>query len=193
MADVLLPARPVMQDRVMVGTLTLALLPEQEIVSIGPFKGHFDAVTGIVRETLGVMLSDSFQEETGSGAYAAFRAGHNQWFCRGPEGGSLTAHLATLCEGHAAVTNQTDSRVTLLLSGPGASAIATKLVPVDLHPSVFKKGRVALTLAGHIPVVLICRESRLHYEFMVFRSLAQSLFDDIYVAMNGGVPNSERV
>lgn len=193
MADVLLPALPVMQDRVTVGALTLALLPEQEIVSIGPFKGHFDAVAGVVREALGVMLSDSFQEETDSGGYATFRAAHNQWFCRGPEGGNLTARLATLCDRQAAVTNQTDSRVRLSLSGPGAAAIAAKLVPVDLHPSSFEKGHVALTLAGHIPVILICREARLHYEFMVFRSLAQSLFDNIHVAMNGGVPNSERV
>ncbi len=193
MAEVLLPALPVMQDRVTVGALTLALLPEQEIVSVRPFKGHFEAVTDTVRKALGVMLSDSFQEETGSGGYAAFRAGHNQWFCRGPEGGNLTARLATLCDGRASVTNQTDSRVRLLLSGGGAAAIAAKLVPVDLHPSGFETGRVALTLAGHIPVVLICREPRLHYEFMVFRSLAQSLFDDIHIAMNGGIPNSERV
>lgn len=193
MADVLLPVLPVMQNSVTVDALSLALLPEQEIVSIGPFKGHFHAVTDAIRETLGVMLSDSFQEETGSGGYAAFRAGHNQWFCRGPEGGSLTARLAMLCEGRAAVTNQTDSRVRLLLSGRGAAAIAAKLVPVDLHPTSFETGRVALTLAGHIPVVLICREAGLHYEFMVFRSLAQSLFDDIHVAMKGGVQNSERV
>lgn len=193
MADILRPASPAKQARVTVGDLDLALLPQTDLVSIGPFRGQADAVSATVKAALGVSLSSGFQEQDSPEGYAVFRAEHSQWFCRGPEGGMLEARLVALCEGRAAVTDQSDSRVRFSLCGPGAAAIAAKLVPVDLRASAFAKDCVALTLAGHIPVILTCREVLLEYEFLVPRSLAQSLFDDIHIAMKGGIPGSDPV
>ena len=193
MSEVLMPTSPLPQAGITVGALTCALLPDRDIVSIGPFSGQRGAVDAAISEAFGVMLSDKFQEEESPKGFVFFKGAHNQWFCSGPKGRNLTARLTEICAGRAAITNQTDSRTRLSLRGPGAAAIAAKLVPVNLHPSVFGAGQTAMTLAGHIPVTVTCREAFLNYEFMVFRSLAGSLFHDIHVAMNGGIPNSERV
>jgi heterotetrameric sarcosine oxidase gamma subunit len=169
--------------------LSLALTPTRETISIGPFAGCLTSLN----TTLGITLPETFAITIASDGIAYSRAAHDQWFATAPEGTGLMSRLEASCMKLAALTNQTDSRVTLSLKGIGARAITSKLVPIDLHPNCFGPSHTALTLAGHIPIILTCSDTETAYDFTVFRSFAQSLHHDILVAMNGGIPNSERV
>nr|WP_197463145.1 sarcosine oxidase subunit gamma [Gluconobacter thailandicus] len=181
------PAIPL--PSIVVGNLTLALAPLRETVSIGPFADCLPPLCS----ALGVTLPQTFTTIGTMDGIQYTRAAHNQWFATAPEGTGLMSRLTAPCASLAALTNQTDSRVILTLGGRGARAIAAKLIPIDLHPTVFTPGSTALTLAGHIPVILAFKSDGSAYDFTVFRSFAQSLHHDIHVAMNGGIPNSERV
>lgn len=77
----------------------------------------------------------------------------------------------------ASVSDQSDGYAVLRLRGARVRDVLSKLIPIDLHPDSFGVGRVAVTLAAHITVVLWRlendRESEI-YEVAVFRSLAES-------------------
>ncbi|WP_086641650.1 sarcosine oxidase subunit gamma [Acetobacter tropicalis] len=193
MPDPLLPQPAVQPSSVTVNGLTLTLAPTRETVSIGPFAKCLPDLDAALASTFGVTLPADFSTASGQDGLQLTRAAHHQWFAHAPAGASLMARLAPLCAGLAALTNQTDSRVTLYLRGTGADAVAAKLVPIDLAPDHFGPGSTALTLAGHIPVILSRPDGTPGLDFTVFRSFARSLHHDIHVAMKGGIPNSERV
>jgi sarcosine oxidase subunit gamma len=48
-----------------------------------------------------------------------------------------------------------------------------RLLPIDLHPSVFPDGSAASTLAAHIPLI-VWRLDQATFELAVFRSYAAS-------------------
>lgn len=193
MPDPLLPQAAVQPSSVTVSGLTLALAPTRETVSIGPFDNCLQDLDTALASTFGITLPTGFSTELGLDGLQLTKAAHHQWFAHAPAGFGLMTRLAPLCEGLAALTNQTDSRVTLCLRGICADAVAAKLVPVDLAPDHFGPGCTALTLAGHVPIILSRPDDMSGLDFTVFRSFARSLHHDILVAMKGGIPNSERV
>ena len=50
------------------------------------------------------------------------------------------------------MTDQSDARLVLQLSGARVRDVLAKGVPLDLHPKVFKVGDVATTLVAYIGV-----------------------------------------
>jgi sarcosine oxidase subunit gamma len=64
--------------------------------------------------------------------------------------GQLQHALGRVC----AICDQSDGRILLDLSGPRVLETLAKGVPVDLHPSRFPPGAVALTVASHVGVQL---------------------------------------
>jgi len=50
------------------------------------------------------------------------------------------------------VTDQSDSRLVLQLSGANVRDVLSKGVPLDLHPGVFKVGDVAVTPVAYMGV-----------------------------------------
>lgn len=193
MPDLLLPQPAVEPPSITANGLTLSRAPTRETVSIGPFAGCLPALNAALASAFGITLPTGFTTASGSDGIQLTRAAHHQWFAHAPAGSGLMERLAPLCDRLAALTNQTDSRVTLCLRGAGTDAVAAKLVPVDLAPDCFAPGRTALTLAGHVPVILSRPDDAASLDFTVFRSFAQSLHHDIHVAMKGGIPHSERV
>ncbi|MBS0958986.1 MULTISPECIES: sarcosine oxidase subunit gamma [Acetobacter] len=193
MPDRLLATSALPQEAYRVNGMMLSLAPQRVTVSIGPFAGRLGELNAALKKAFKVTLPEDFITVAGPDGLLFTRAAHNQWLCSAPEGTDLLATLSTACQSLAALTNQSDSRVTLTLSGKGAESIVAKLVALDLHPSVFVPGQTALTLAGHVPVILTRHTDATAYDFTVFRSLAQSLHHDIFAAMNGGIPTSERV
>ncbi|MBO1328461.1 sarcosine oxidase subunit gamma [Acetobacter suratthaniensis] len=194
MVESLLALPPVSADPVRAGDTVLALAPMGEAVSLGAFAGAGRAaLLARVRETFGVDLPEQPRAVASADGQVTFVwCGPTQWLAlslgeSGAEGG-LLARLRAACGDLCALTSQSDSRTTLRLSGPQAREVAGRLVPVDLHDAVFEPGHVALTLAGHIPVLIrqVARNP-VTYEFLVFRSFAESLFHDLHVAMNGAL------
>lgn len=80
-------------------------------------------------------------------------SGPGRWLALCEEGGSdWSEALQTALEGVAGVVDLSDSRVVLRVEGPGAVAVLSRLLPIDLHPRAFGPQATALTVAAHIPV-----------------------------------------
>ncbi|HQT40460.1 MAG TPA: hypothetical protein PK231_13595 [Acidocella sp.] len=102
-------------------------------------------------------------------------SGPEAWLALGAPPASLAA-----ARPYAAITDQTDGRAIFHLAGPHATEALAKLVPIDLHETVFPPNGTALTLAGHISVQL-WREGEV-FALACFRSFAQSLYASLIEA-----------
>ena len=73
----------------------------------------------------------------------------------------------------AYLTDQSDSWVTISVSGPKARTALQQISPVDLHPSVFGKGAVARTMIENLGTIIVCEGAD---KFLLFspRSSAES-------------------
>ncbi|MCH4092034.1 sarcosine oxidase subunit gamma [Acetobacter sp.] len=187
MADQLLPVLPVKYGSLRVGGMTFEQSPLAETVSLGAFSGDGrDALVNRIHEAFGVMLPEHPRAvHTMDGRCAFLWNGPSQWLAIAEDGAGLLSRLREVCEDVCALTSQSDSRAILKLSGPDSREAASRLVPIDLHPRAFGKDHVASTLAGHIPVIMWQTDDVPTYLFLVFRSLAASLFHDFSVVLNG--------
>jgi methylglutamate dehydrogenase subunit D len=103
------------------------------------------AAFGVVPPTLPVAIS-------GRGATFVW-AGPEQWLVEAPDGvADIEAWLAPALGSLASVSDQSDSRVVIEVSGPRVRDVLAKGVPIDLHPSCFCTGDVAVTVVGHVGV-----------------------------------------
>lgn len=106
---------------------------------------------------------------TAPGAWLATRPGSD---------GCFAAQLRAACGELASIVEQSDGYAVLRLSGPKVREALAKLLPIDLHPRVFKENAVAATVAHHINVTLWRSEDSPEgwavFDIAVFRSLAGS-------------------
>lgn len=109
-----------------------------------------------------------------NGGRAIFRIGPAQFWIVGPETDDTAGRLAGQC----AVTPLSSSRVRIALEGAPARAVLAKLVPVDLHPSVFTPGSVALTGIHHTPVTAHCTGENA-FDIYVMRTFAMTVWETI--------------
>jgi sarcosine oxidase subunit gamma len=87
--------------------------------------------------------------------------------------------LLTELAPHAAVTDQSDSRAALQLSGSHLRDALAKGVMIDLHPATFAVGDAAATSVAHIGIQLWRLPDATDgpvFEIMVARSLAGSFW-----------------
>lgn len=108
----------------------------------GDFESKLVAVVGALPETVA-------RAQVGDG-HTIFRIGPAQFWIVGPETDDVAARL----QGQCAVTPLSSSRVRITLEGAPAREVLARLIPVDLHPSVFTPGSVALTGVHHTPVTV---------------------------------------
>ncbi|MEQ1715135.1 MAG: sarcosine oxidase subunit gamma family protein [Hyphomicrobium sp.] len=83
-------------------------------------------------------------------------AGPEQWLAIAQHGNrrDLEAELAGQLKGFASVTDQSDARTFVRVSGPKSRATLAKGLPIDLHPRAFPAGAAAITHAAHIGVIV---------------------------------------
>lgn len=102
--------------------------------------------------------------------------GREMWLASCEHGGNdFVVALRREIGEFASISDQSDAYSLLRLTGPNVRDSLAKLIPIDLHPSVFAPGAVATTVASHIRVTLW----RLHdvadgaptFEILVARSL----------------------
>jgi heterotetrameric sarcosine oxidase gamma subunit len=89
----------------------------------------------------------------------------------------------------AALTDQSDALTVVRLDGEGANDALSRLTPLDLRESQFKRGHTARTLVGHM-AAQITRTTK-GFEIMVFRSMAGTLVHELHVAMRSVAARSE--
>ncbi len=102
-------------------------------------------------------------------------SGPGQWLYIGP-GRAAIASLAARLQGLAAVSDQSDARAMLRISGPRARDALAKGCMIDLHPRAFATGHTALTSIAHIGVQLWQVGDAPSYDIIVFRSMAASFW-----------------
>ena len=84
--------------------------------------------------------------------------------------------LAEALRGVAAVTDQSDGRAVVRVSGRQARAMLVKGVALDLHPRAFRAGQAAATNIAHINVQIWQRDEAPTYDITVARSFAGSFW-----------------
>lgn len=156
--------------------LTVVARDDLTLASLATAKGKRDALVSAIEETYGVTLPATPERVEGDGI-AFLWSGPDQWIAAATRdnGRDLERELKPVVAGLAAVTDQSDARAVLRISGPRAREVLAKGVPIDLHPRVFAPGSVAITHASHIGVILWQLDAAPTYELAVFRSFAQSL------------------
>ena len=115
---------------------------------------------------------------TRSNGHAAIWAGPDKWLLRVNRRTGFSELLVSL-SAHAAVTNQSDARAVLRLSGSHVREVLGKGAMVDLHPSSFPVGAAALTIFAHIGVQIWRDEDGPDgavFEVLVPRSMAGSFW-----------------
>ncbi|MEM6895950.1 MAG: sarcosine oxidase subunit gamma family protein [Pseudomonadota bacterium] len=82
----------------------------------------------------------------------------------------------------AALTDQSDAWVRVLIEGPRAAEMLAYLTPIDLRDGAFPVGSVARSLIGHMNAA-IARTGGEAYEVFAFRSMAQTLMHEMDEAL----------
>jgi sarcosine oxidase subunit gamma len=129
----------------------------------------YDGQVASLQAALGVTLPLTPRRVFAPGAQYIW-SGPDSWLVLADD----TAAIAALAAPFAAVTEQSDGRAVFRLSGPHARDILQKLLPIDLHETIFPVDATALTIAAHIGVQL-WRDDEGGWYIACFRSYAEAL------------------
>ena len=158
--------------------VTARELPPQGCAHVAARAASLPALLDAMRG-LGVALPERPGWSDGGG-FRAVWVGPERWLVFG--GGDMERTLRDRLGALASVSDQSDSRVVLRLSGPRVRDALAKMLPVDLHPRAFHAGDAAVTLAGHIGVAVWQLDDAPTYDLAVARSYAGSLAEHLIAA-----------
>ena len=118
------------------------------------------------------------QQRVAAAKIAMAGIGPGQWNAIGQPttSGAFATALRQTLDGLASVTDQSDSRVVLEISGLRAREALAKGVPIDLDAVAFPVGSVAQTSAGHIGLQIACIDAAPVFEIQVAQSFAGSFW-----------------
>ncbi len=109
---------------------------------------------GAAASTAVATTATTLQQDFGLGALTVLGVGPGHWWIESASSARSADDLQTMFGDSASVFDLTDSRVVFELGGPRIRDALAKMLPIDLHPSVFRTGDVAVTIANHIGVTL---------------------------------------
>ncbi|MBM3600408.1 MAG: sarcosine oxidase subunit gamma [Alphaproteobacteria bacterium] len=158
----------VMAERALVGKLVLRGDADD--------AGFRDAVRG----ALGFDLPLAANTASGAESTTALWLGPNEWLVATAPGAETAAAVSlkvALSGRHASVTDVSDSRTVIRLSGANARDVLAKGCPIDLHPRVFGPGRVAQSLVARAGVILHQVDESPTFDLYVVASFAGYLWD----------------
>ncbi len=146
-------------------------------------KGRLAALGARLRDRFGIELPDG-PRRMAAGEIAFAGTSPGAWLATCENGAnSFAASLEEALGGLASVSDQSDGYAVLRLTGQGLRQALVRLVPIDVHPRMFRPGDVAATVAAHIGVTFWRLEDGADgapvFEIAVFRSLAKSLWHAI--------------
>jgi sarcosine oxidase subunit gamma len=130
----------------------------------GDFETKLSGVVGRLPPKVGVAHQH--------GDHTILRTGPAQFWIIGPERDDTPLKLL----GHCAVTPLSSSRVRISLQGAPAREVLARLVPVDVHPSVFTPGSFVLTGIHHTPVTVLCTGEDA-FDIFALRTFALTVWD----------------
>jgi methylglutamate dehydrogenase subunit D len=140
-------------------------------------RGKRATLVSAVDTAFGVALPAGPRRAT-AGLVTFAGTGRDQWMAsaEGAEAAGFAAKLRARIGPFAAVTDQSDARLVLRLSGPRVREVLAKGVPVDLHPKAFKPGDVASTVVAYVGVQIDMLDDAPTYQLTAPRSMAGTLW-----------------
>ena len=140
-------------------------------------KGRQDALVRRVQETFGLALPAA-PRRVAAGGTAFVWTGPGHWLAvsEPEEGHRFEARLRESLGGLASVSDQSDGRVVIRISGARARDALAKGLPLDLHQRAFTAGHAASTIAAHIGVQIWQVDDAPTYELAMFRGFAASFW-----------------
>jgi sarcosine oxidase subunit gamma len=121
-------------------------------------------------------LASALRRDLVGGASTVLGVGPGHWWIVAETAQPSVDDLQKMSEGVASVFDITDSRVVLEIGGPRIRETLAKMLPIDLHPSAFKTGDVAVTVASHIGITLWQTDDGPRYRLAVPRSYSTSFW-----------------
>jgi heterotetrameric sarcosine oxidase gamma subunit len=157
--------------------LTIVERIDMAFASVIVKQGKREALAAAVETAFGVALPKGARR-AGKGAVTFAGIGPNQWMAsaEGGDAPGFAARLRARLGPFAAVTDQSDARLVLHLSGPHVRDVLAKGVPIDLHAKAFKPGDVATTLVAYIGVQIDMLDDSPAYLLTAPRSTTGSLW-----------------
>ena len=156
--------------------LTIVVRTDIAFASVNAKRDKRAALVAAVDTAFGLTLPDGARRTT-TGALTFAGTGPSQWIAsaEGSEASGLATRLRARLGPFATVTDQSDARAVLHLTGAHVRDVLAKGVPIDLHPKIFKVRDVAVTQAAYIGVQ-IDRLDAATYQLATARSTAGSFW-----------------
>lgn len=183
--DITLTAKPILGGYTQqLNGVSITEKTTQCLVSVACPNGGDAALQASVQTAFGIDLPAISRIAT-SGTTLFFGLQPQQWFVVF-ENNSASAPATTIKDqlgDNAYCTDQSDSWVTLELTGPNALHALERICPVDLRPDIFTVGSVARTTMEHLGVI-IARVGEDQYWLMSASSSAESFLHAITLSVN---------
>jgi methylglutamate dehydrogenase subunit D len=157
-------------------TLTLAEGPVSRWTQLGVYPGGAAAVAAAFAQCVGVALPTSTRQTVADGASRVYRVAVDQYLLRDVSAEALARLDAAMPAEAGALTDLTDSRVTLEIHGRAARDVLCQWITVDLDPTVFGVGEFALTGLHHVGGLLE-RTGEDAYAFHALRTYALTVWE----------------
>ncbi len=179
MIDLALAASPAFSRSCLIRNddISLDVRDDLTIASIASGRNKGKLLNAAILGSYGIELPTLPQRIVGPGGLELIWNGPHQWLMIAPRdpGRDLEHELLPVVAGLGAVTDQSDARVVIRVSGRRARDLLAKGVTINLEPAAFSKNAVAITYAFSIGVVLCQHDATPTYDLVVFRSFADSL------------------
>ena len=154
--------------------LRLTLREEFGLATLIAVKGRTDALRQVLDERFNWSLPDTGTTSL-KGERGLVWSGPDQWLALFETRREM-AGLVQALQGLAAVTDQSDARAIVRVSGPDAWAFLAKGLAIDLHPRAFQPGQVAVTALAHMGAQVWQRDAVPTYDLAVARSSTGSVW-----------------
>ena len=146
-----------------------------------PVKKFLEAAAN----ALGLELPKTPNTTASGGNLTVLWLGPDEWLVTGPPNreGEIAEDLRTALAGrHCAVTDVTEGRTVIGLSGPHARDVLMKGCPLDVHAREFKPGDCAQSTLAKATIILHQISDAPAYDIYVERSFASYLWGWLEVA-----------
>jgi sarcosine oxidase subunit gamma len=134
------------------------------------------ALFNAVNTAFGIALPDG-PRRVARGHVTFAGVGPDQWIASadGADAVGFAARVRARIGPFAAVSDQSDARLVLRVTGPRVRDALAKGVPVDLHPKTFTPGDIACTVVGYINTQIDMLDETT-YQLAAPRSMAGSFW-----------------
>jgi heterotetrameric sarcosine oxidase gamma subunit len=163
--------------------VTFAEFRDFELVQVMARRGRWQAVADAAKAHFGALPPGRSQTVSANGSTLIW-SGPDQFLALSPRQGgeALLAALRKAFAGCASLSDQSDGRVLLRISGPNARDALAKFCSLDLHPTTFPQGAAAATFIDHTNVNLwrgADDQQTPVFTLLVFSTFAESLLGTI--------------